>query len=67
MPTLTLSQIASMVGGRVIQGGDITTHSVVIDSREAKPDSVFFAIEGERLNGHQFVSQALQTALGAVV
>ena len=67
MPALTLSQIANMVGGRVVQGGAIETHSVVIDSREVKPDSVFFAIKGERLDGHQFVAQALQTALGAVV
>jgi len=67
MPTLTLAQIAAMTGGRVIQNGAIETHSVVIDSREVKPDSVFFAIQGERLDGHQFVPQALQTAAGAVV
>jgi len=67
MPALTFSQIANMVGGRVIQGGDVMTHSIVIDSREVKPDSAFFAIQGERLDGHQFVAQALQTALGAVV
>jgi UDP-N-acetylmuramoyl-tripeptide--D-alanyl-D-alanine ligase len=67
MPALTFREIASMTGGRVLQGADIRTASVVIDSREAKPDSVFFAIKGERLDGHQFVAQALQTALGAVV
>jgi len=67
MPTLTFRDIASMTGGRVLSGGEITTHSVVIDSREVKPDSVFFAIQGERLDGHQFVPQALQTARGAVV
>ena len=67
MPTLTFAQIATMTGGRLVQGGDISTSSVVIDSREVKPDSVFFAIKGERLDGHQFVSQALQTGRGAVV
>ncbi|HEX9163550.1 MAG TPA: UDP-N-acetylmuramoyl-tripeptide--D-alanyl-D-alanine ligase [Thermoanaerobaculia bacterium] len=64
---LTFSQIAEMTGGELIQGGDILTSSVVIDSREVKPDSAFFAIKGERLDGHQFVPQALQTARGAVV
>ena len=64
---LTFNQIANMVGGRVLQGGDIVTNSVVIDSREAKPDSVFFAIKGDRLDGHQFLSQALETAAGAVI
>ncbi|HYC88849.1 MAG TPA: UDP-N-acetylmuramoyl-tripeptide--D-alanyl-D-alanine ligase [Thermoanaerobaculia bacterium] len=67
MPTLTFSQLAQMIGGRVIQGGDVECSSVVIDSREVKPDSVFFAIRGERLDGHDFLPQALQTARGAVV
>src|SRR5438105_9290658 len=67
MPRLTMRAIADMTHGEVIQGGDVETHSVVIDSREVKPDSAFFAIKGERLDGHQFVAQALQTALGAVV
>jgi len=67
MPRLTFKQIADMTGGEVVQGGDIETSSVVIDSREVKPDSVFFAITGDRLDGHQFVLQSLQTARGAVV
>ena len=67
MPRLTFSQLAEMVGGTLVQGGDVVTSSVVIDSREVKPDSVFFAIKGERLDGHDFLPQALETALGAVV
>lgn len=67
MPRMTMSELASMVRGRVIQGGEVVVESVVIDSREVKPDSVFFAIVGERLDGHQFVPQALQTAPAAVV
>src|SRR5438094_6779168 len=67
MPRLTFAQIAEMTQGEVIQGGEVVTASVVIDSREVKPDSVFFAIKGERLDGHQFLSQALATARGAVV
>src|SRR3954469_1291810 len=67
MPNLTFRQLAEMTGGNVIQNPDITVSSVVIDSREVKPDSVFFAIKGERLDGHQFLPQALATARGAVV
>jgi len=62
---LTFRQIADMTGGQLIQGGDVVTTSVVIDSREVKPDSAFFAIKGERLDGHQFVAKALETARGA--
>jgi UDP-N-acetylmuramoyl-tripeptide--D-alanyl-D-alanine ligase len=64
---LTFRQIAAMTGGEVIQGGDVAIDSVVIDSREVKADSVFFAITGDRLDGHQFVAQALGTGRGAVV
>jgi UDP-N-acetylmuramoyl-tripeptide--D-alanyl-D-alanine ligase len=67
MPTLTFSQLADMIGGDVIQGGEVVSSTVVIDSREVKPDSVFFAIKGERLDGHRFLAQALTTARGAVV
>ena len=67
MPKLTFSRLAQMVGGTVIQGGDVEASSVVIDSREVKPDSVFFAIRGDRLDGHDFLPQALATARGAVV
>jgi UDP-N-acetylmuramoyl-tripeptide--D-alanyl-D-alanine ligase len=64
---LTFRQIAEMAGGEVVQGADLDTGSIVIDSREVKPDSVFFAISGERLDGHQFLSQALAGGCGAVV
>jgi UDP-N-acetylmuramoyl-tripeptide--D-alanyl-D-alanine ligase len=67
MPTLTFTELAEMIGGTIIQGGDVECSSVVIDSREVKEDSVFFAIKGERLDGHTFLPQALNTARGAVV
>ena len=67
MPRLTFSQIAEMTGGSLVQGGDVAIDSVVIDSREVKADSVFFAITGERLDGHQFLPQALEAGRGAVV
>jgi UDP-N-acetylmuramoyl-tripeptide--D-alanyl-D-alanine ligase len=68
MPRLTFSQLAGMIGGRVVQGGDAVSSSVIIDSREVKPEAVFFAVKGERLDGHDFINQALEKgAVGAVV
>ena len=67
MPTLTFARLASMIGGRVVRGGDVSFGRVVIDSREADEQSAFFAIRGERLDGHEFLDQALQKARGAVV
>lgn len=67
MPSLTIDRIASMIGGEVLQGGPVVTSSVVIDSREAQEESLFFAIRGERLDGHKFLADALQRGVGGVV
>ncbi len=67
MPRLTFDRIAEMAGGRVVRGGDLFADSVVIDSRKAAEGAVFFAIRGERLDGHDFLVQALESGAGAVV
>src|SRR5436190_15709386 len=67
MPRLTVRELAEMTQGEVVQNPDVVIASVVIDSREAKPDSAFFAIKGDRLDGHHFVAQALATARAAIV
>ncbi|HXG57579.1 MAG TPA: UDP-N-acetylmuramoyl-tripeptide--D-alanyl-D-alanine ligase [Thermoanaerobaculia bacterium] len=64
---LTFRQIADMCGGEAIRNPDAVAESVVIDSREVKEDSVFFAIRGERLDGHAFLDEALARARGAVI
>lgn len=67
MPALTFARIAAMVGGRIVQGGEVTAERVVIDSREVDDRTVFFAIQGDRLDGHDFLGHALEKARGAVV
>ncbi len=67
MPSLTIERIASMIGGEVVQGGSVIASAVVIDSREAREGSLFFAIRGERLDGHRFLGDALQRGVGGVV
>ncbi len=52
------SWIATHVGGRLV-GADVdVTGSVVTDSREASPGSLFVARRGERADGHVFVGGA---------
>ena len=42
--------------------------SFCIDSRQAKPQSLFFALKGERVNGHDFLQMASEKgAIAAVV
>ncbi len=65
---LTLSRVAEFVTGT----GEFDAHATVagysIDSRTLKPGEVFFAVTGDRFDGHDFVEGALkQGAVAAVV
>jgi len=65
---LPLARIAEFVGAT----GDYDARAVAlgysIDSRTVQPDELFFAVKGERFDGHDFVEQALSAgAAGAVV
>ncbi len=58
--------------GPALSGAEGPVHAafgrVVIDSREAQPGDLFFALRGERHDGHEFVGEALAAgAAGAVV
>ena len=65
---LTLSKIAEFISAE----GDFPAQEVVegysIDSRTVGAGQLFFAVKGERLDGHDFVQQALEKgAVAAVV
>lgn len=57
MRPLTLAQIAAFTGGQTLGSGLV--HNVVIDSRLAKKGSLFVALPGEKVDGHQFVSDVI--------
>lgn len=65
MRPLSLAQIAAYTGGQAL--GEGLADNVIIDSREAKPASLFFALPGEKVDGHQFVSDVLAQGGYAVV
>jgi UDP-N-acetylmuramoyl-tripeptide--D-alanyl-D-alanine ligase len=65
---LSLARVAEFIAA----SGDFDGRSVAlgysIDSRTVQPDDLFFAVKGERFDGHDFVEQALNSgAAGAVV
>jgi len=65
MIAMKASQIASVVQG-TLHGDDVTvTQAAVISSQDATPGSLFLAIKGERVDGHDFVGDA--RAHGAVL
>ncbi|MGI9197419.1 MAG: UDP-N-acetylmuramoyl-tripeptide--D-alanyl-D-alanine ligase [Candidatus Nanopelagicales bacterium] len=66
MIPMTLAEVAGVVGGRISDGDpDIVVTSAVADSRDAIPGSLFVAIVGERVDGHDYIDDARER--GAVV
>ena len=45
---------ASVPGAAVVSGGDYDVRRVVLDSRRAEPGDLFVAIQGGRVDGHDF-------------
>lgn len=65
MKTLTTQQIAQACGG--VCSGTAQISSVAIDNREVSSDSLFIAIKGDRLDGHQFAQDAAEAGAAAVM
>ena len=65
---LALGRIAEFIGAGALAPSGFDLQAVAagysIDSRTLKPGELFFAVRGERLDGHDFVEAAL--AAGAV-
>ena len=65
---LLLSRIAEFVSATGQYDGGAMAEGYSIDSRTVQPGEIFFAVKGERLDGHDFVEQALSRgAIAAVV
>jgi UDP-N-acetylmuramoyl-tripeptide--D-alanyl-D-alanine ligase len=65
---LTLAHFLEVLTTYQAVGNEPLVASVVIDSREVLPGSLFIAFEGEHVDGHDYVSQAFATgALAALV
>lgn len=71
MRSTELSQLAELAGGELhlpeaAPPGPVGP-DVVIDARQATPGSVFVAIPGERVDGHDFTGQAANNGALAVI
>lgn len=69
MRPLILEEISRVTQGKLISGMPGTTfRGVAIDSRKAMPGDLFFALRGERADGHDFINEVvLRGAAGAVI
>jgi UDP-N-acetylmuramoyl-tripeptide--D-alanyl-D-alanine ligase len=66
---MNLREVSQAIGGTVLAGSlDREIKGFSIDSRTLGPGDLFFALPGERVDGHRYVKQALaQGAVAAVV
>ncbi|MEO8353627.1 MAG: UDP-N-acetylmuramoyl-tripeptide--D-alanyl-D-alanine ligase, partial [Chthoniobacteraceae bacterium] len=69
MEPLTLSKIAQLAKGLLVQGdGAMTVSKISTDSRTLQSGDLFVPLRGENFDGHKFVEQASERgAVGAMV
>ena len=68
METRSLKFIAEACAAELRRGsGDTLVRRVCIDSRQAQSGDLFFAIKGERFDGHDFLDEAARKGVAAVV
>ncbi|WP_193335217.1 UDP-N-acetylmuramoyl-tripeptide--D-alanyl-D-alanine ligase [Devosia beringensis] len=68
MPVLfTVDEVLAATQGRAQELAGTSIGSISIDSRELGPDALFVAIQGDRLDGHDFVAQALDNGAAAAL
>jgi UDP-N-acetylmuramoyl-tripeptide--D-alanyl-D-alanine ligase len=64
----SLKFVADACAGEIRRGsGEIQLQDVCTDSRRAKPGDLFFAIQGERFDGHDFLPEVAAKGVAAVI
>src|SRR3989304_5861148 len=64
----SLSEIASAVGGRLVEADpDSRVDNLSTDSRTVATGDLYWALQGERFDGHDFCEEALRKGAKAVV
>jgi UDP-N-acetylmuramoyl-tripeptide--D-alanyl-D-alanine ligase len=68
MVTMSAAYLAEVLGGEVVAGpSDAVLRGVEIDSRRIEPGMAFFALAGERTDGHDHVGEAISAGARTVV
>ncbi|MGC9053963.1 MAG: UDP-N-acetylmuramoyl-tripeptide--D-alanyl-D-alanine ligase, partial [Candidatus Hydrogenedens sp.] len=62
-----LGDLAKVVAGKLQGDEHLEFKGVSIDTRTIQPGDVFFALPGNRVDGHQFIQEALKKGAVAVV
>jgi len=65
---MTLSDLLEGISHRLLQGSkDVQISRIVYDSRQVTPHSLFIALTGNRVDGHQYIADAFNRGASAVI
>lgn len=65
---MILSEILYKISLQAVSGKtDIEINKIVFDSRQVEKDSLFVAIGGTQVDGHQFISKAIELGASAIL
>lgn len=70
MIEMTAAEIAGVTGGELVDGADgavVVTGPVEFDSRRVTPGSIYMALPGARVDGHDFAGAAREAGAALVV
>jgi UDP-N-acetylmuramoyl-tripeptide--D-alanyl-D-alanine ligase len=70
MIALTLAEIATITGGRLVGGADPGAHpvtAIATDSRQLDDGALFVALAGEHADGHDFAAAAVDAGAGSLL
>lgn len=68
MPELRVADLVEATGGTLVRGaGETVLRSFAIDTRRLEPGAAFFALRGDRRDGHRFLGDAARRGAVAAV
>lgn len=68
MEGMQLAEVAELAGARVVQGeGEQLVQNIATDSRRISPGELFWALVGERFDGHDYAGDAIKAGAVGIV
>jgi UDP-N-acetylmuramoyl-L-alanyl-D-glutamate--2,6-diaminopimelate ligase len=59
--------VAAAGDARIVGGGSVEVTELAYDSRKVRPGTLFFCVPGEKVDGHEFASAAVEAGAAALV
>jgi UDP-N-acetylmuramoyl-tripeptide--D-alanyl-D-alanine ligase len=66
-PAFEGRSLAAAIGGALVREGTLSIRGAAVDSRRVGPGMAFFALPGERTDGHRFLDAAVAAGAAALV